>query len=104
MPVAKRASTLDQIEAPLGDRKNMVFMGTSVAWGSGRAVVVATGMETEFGRIASLLQEASLEEGTPLQKRLQAVGRILVWATLGIVGQGRGQTCLLQIIRCFRFW
>ena len=86
VPVAKRASTLDQIEAPLGDRKNMVFMGTSVAWGSGRAVVVATGMETEFGRIAGLLQEASLEEGTPLQKRLQAVGQILVWATLGIVG------------------
>lgn len=86
VPVAKRASTLDQMDAPLGDRKNMVFMGTSVAWGGGRAVVVATGMETEFGRIAGLLQEASLEEGTPLQKRLQAVGRILVWAALVIVG------------------
>lgn len=84
--VSKRAGTLDRIDAPLGDRKNMVFTGTSVAAGTGRAVVTATGMETEFGHIASLLQEASLDEGTPLQKRLAAVGRMLVWASLGIVG------------------
>jgi Ca2+-transporting ATPase len=84
--VSKHAATLDQVDVPLGNRKNMIFMGTSIAVGAGRAVVIATGMETEFGRIASLLQEASLEEGTPLQKRLEAVGRMLVWASLGIVG------------------
>ncbi|HEX5082573.1 MAG TPA: cation-translocating P-type ATPase, partial [Blastocatellia bacterium] len=84
--VSKRAITLDQADAPLGNRHNMVFMGTSVAAGAGRAVVTATGMETEFGRIAGLLQEASMDEGTPLQKRLGAVGRLLVWASLGIVG------------------
>ncbi len=84
--VSKRAVTLDQDDAPLGNRRNMVFMGTSVAAGTGSAVVTATGMETEFGRIAGLLQEASLDEGTPLQKRLEAVGRLLVWASLSIVG------------------
>ncbi len=84
--VSKRAVTLDQPEAPLANRKNMVFMGTSIAAGAGLAVITATGMETEFGRIASLLEEASLDEVTPLQKRLEAVGRMLVWASLGIVG------------------
>lgn len=84
--VSKRAITLDQADAPLVNRRNMVFMGTSVAAGTGRAVVTATGIETEFGRIARLLQEASSDEGAPLQKRLEAVGRLLVWASLGIVG------------------
>jgi P-type Ca2+ transporter type 2C len=84
--VGKRAITLDQGDEPIGNRKNMVFMGTSIAVGTGYAVVTATGMETEFGRIASLLEEASLDEGTPLQKRLEAVGRMLVWASLTIVG------------------
>lgn len=66
--VSKRAIILDQADAPLGNRRNMVFMGTSVAAGTGRGVVTATGMETEFGRIAGLLQEASLDEGTPDRK------------------------------------
>jgi P-type Ca2+ transporter type 2C len=84
--VNKHAATLEQAEVPLGNRRNTVFMGTSVAAGTGRAVVSATGDATEFGRIAGLLAEASFDESTPLQKRLAAVGRMLVWASLGIVG------------------
>ncbi|MDL1871972.1 cation-translocating P-type ATPase [Deltaproteobacteria bacterium PRO3] len=84
-PVRKSVAALGAAEVPLGDRKNLLYMGTSISAGAGRAVVVATGMKTEFGRIAGLLQQAAFEEGTPLQKRLQAVGRVLVWASLGIV-------------------
>ncbi|MGD9541217.1 HAD-IC family P-type ATPase [Methylocystis sp.] len=83
--VDKNAQSLDQADLPLGDRKNMIFMGTSVATGSGRAVVVATAMQTQFGAIASLLEEAGDETGTPLQQRLEAFGRVLLWATLGTV-------------------
>ncbi len=84
--VAKQTETIPDIETPLGDRTNLLFMGTSVAAGTGRAVVVATGMGTELGRIATLLEKAGEDEGTPLQKRLASVGRVLVWATFGIVG------------------
>lgn len=83
--VAKQAGTLDQEDIPLGDRGNMVFMGTSVATGDGSAVVVATGMNTEIGRIAGLIEEASADAGTPLQQKLDSFGRILVWASLGVV-------------------
>lgn len=83
--VDKQATTLDRRELPLGDRENMVFMGTSVAAGQGRAVIVGTAMDTEFGRMAGLLQEAGTDEGTPLQQKLAAFGRVLVWASLGIV-------------------
>ena len=83
--VNKRAITLDRSGVPLGDRENMIFMGTSVAAGQGCAVVVGTAMDTEIGRIAGLIQEAGAEGGTPLQQKLEAFGRILVWASLGIV-------------------
>jgi len=83
--VDKRAITLDRPDVPLGDRENMVFMGTSVAVGQGRAVIVGTAMDTEIGRIAGLIQEAGAEGGTPLQQKLEAFGRVLVWASLGIV-------------------
>jgi Ca2+-transporting ATPase len=83
--VEKQAVTLDQVEVPLGDRKNMIFMGTSVVAGSGRALVVATAMQTEIGGIACLLAEAGADEDTPLQQKLTSFGRILVWASLGIV-------------------
>ena len=63
----------------------MVFMGTSVAAGTGQAAVVATAMKTELGRIAGLMEEAGAEKGTPLQRRLDSFGRILVWVALGIV-------------------
>ena len=83
--VEKQAITLGQDDIPLGDRENMVFMGTSVATGQGSAVVVATGMNTEIGRIAGLIEEASADTGTPLQQKLDSFGSILVWASLGIV-------------------
>jgi len=83
--VEKKAVTLDKDDIPLGDRDNIVFMGTSVATGTAQAVVVATAMGTELGRIAGLIEEASAEEKTPLQQKLDSFGRILVWAALGIV-------------------
>ncbi|MHA3772424.1 cation-translocating P-type ATPase [Verrucomicrobiota bacterium sgz303538] len=82
--VSKKPAVLPDPELPLGDRINMVFMGTSVAEGTGEAVVVATGMETELGKIAGLLEHAK-DETTPLQKNLEYFGRILVWASLAIV-------------------
>ena len=71
-------------ETPLADRKNMVFLGTSVTGGFGRALVVNTGMETELGHIARLLETAESGE-TPLQRQLDRVARILLWACFGIV-------------------
>jgi Ca2+-transporting ATPase len=81
----KRPATLERDDVPLGDRENMAFMGTSVAAGTGQAVVVATAMNTELGRIAGLIEEAGAEERTPLEKKLESFGRVLVWAALGIV-------------------
>ncbi len=83
--VTKRPDVLPEADLPLGDRGNMVFMGTSVAAGTGQAVVVATGMKTELGRIAGLLAEAGAEERTPLERKLESFGRVLVWTALGIV-------------------
>ncbi|MGZ8239035.1 MAG: cation-translocating P-type ATPase, partial [Methylobacter sp.] len=81
----KQPEILKSDEVPLGDRKNMVFMGTSVAAGTGQAIVVATAMNTELGRIAGLIAEAGAEERTPLEKKLESFGRVLVWVALGIV-------------------
>jgi Ca2+-transporting ATPase len=83
--VNKQPATLGQGDIPLGDRENMVFMGTSIAAGTSQAVVVATAMNTELGRIAGLIETAGAEQGTPLQQKLDSFGRILVWAALGIV-------------------
>ncbi|MEX2178493.1 MAG: cation-translocating P-type ATPase [Gemmatimonadaceae bacterium] len=84
--VLKQVVALTERDVPLGDRDNMVFMGTSVTAGTGRAVVVGTAMKSELGRIAGSLEGADAEKGTPLQQKLDSVGRILVWAALGIVG------------------
>ncbi|MBQ2805563.1 MAG: cation-translocating P-type ATPase [Clostridia bacterium] len=70
-------------DVPLGDRKNMLYMGSTVVYGRGTAVVTATGMETEMGKIAGALSEA--EEGqTPLQRKLAQLSKILTWLVLGI--------------------
>jgi Ca2+-transporting ATPase len=82
-PVEKNPALLEPT-TPLADRRNSVFLGTSIANGSGRAVVTATGMLTEVGGIAKLLETATRAE-TPLQRRLDHVARRLVWASLGIV-------------------
>ena len=82
-PVEKRLGALPEA-TPLADRANSVFLGTSVATGSGRALVTATGAHTELGGIAQLLETATRDE-TPLQRRLDRVARLLVWASLAIV-------------------
>jgi len=71
-------------DAPLAERHDRVFLGTSVAAGTGLAEVTGTGMRTELGRIAHLLATAE-EEETPLQRRLDQVGRLLLYLCLGIV-------------------
>ncbi len=81
-PVAKNAEPLAQAAA-LGDRGNMVFSGTTLTYGRGRAIVTATGMRTEMGRIAGLLQ-ATPAERTPLQRELDRVGRLLGAAVVAI--------------------
>ena len=84
-PVAKRAEALERDDTPLAERTNTVYLGTSVASGRAAAVVVATGMQTEFGRIMDLLATAESGERTPLQQRLHELGRILVWCSLALV-------------------
>ena len=75
LPVSKDIAPVAG-EAALGDRTNMIFSGTAATYGRGKAVVTATGMQTEMGRIAGMLKEAP-EETTPLQKELDRVGKIL---------------------------
>jgi Ca2+-transporting ATPase len=84
VPVEKRATLVLEREIPLGDRKNTAFSGTIVANGRGSGVVVATGANTQIGLIAQMLSSVELEE-TPLQKRLDELGRTLSYASLGVV-------------------
>jgi len=95
VPVQKNAVTRLQKDIPLGDRKNTAFMGTMVNYGRGKGVVVSTGMLTQIGLIATMLQMVE-NEPTPLQQRLDTVGKTLGWAALVIcaavffVGWARG--------------
>jgi Ca2+-transporting ATPase len=82
LPVSKDSARIAG-DAGLGDRDNMVFSGTAAAYGRGRAVVVATGMDTEMGRIAGMLRETP-DEGTPLQKELDRVGKLLGLVVIAI--------------------
>jgi len=75
LPVSKDTLPITE-EAGLGDRHNMIFSGTTATYGRGRAVVTATGMQTQMGRIAGMLKEAPTET-TPLQKQLDRVGKLL---------------------------
>ncbi len=83
LPVEKNAALVLDRDIPLGDRKNTAFMGTVVSYGRGRGVVVSTGMHTQLGLIASMLQAVE-EEQTPLQRKLDQLGRTLGYACLGI--------------------
>ena len=83
LPVEKRTEALADARLPLGDRACMAWKGTMVASGRGVGLVVATGLATELGRIARLLESAE-EVKTPLQKRLARFGARLAWAVLGI--------------------
>lgn len=86
VPVDKFIDTLNlgtEKEISLGDRKNMVYMGSTVVYGRGMAVVVGTGMDTEMGKIADAITQAK-EEITPLQIRLNQLSKTLSWLVLGI--------------------
>jgi Ca2+-transporting ATPase len=84
VPVEKQTAPLSSADVAPGDRTNIVFAGTAVTNGRGRAVVVATGMSTEFGKIALMLQGVE-QPRTPLQKNLDRVGRALAIVALVIV-------------------
>ena len=84
LPVEKHTTPLAEGQLTVGDRKNMVYAGTVVTYGRGRAVVVATGMQTEFGHIAGMLQ--TVETGrTPLQENLDRLGKTLAKAAFVVV-------------------
>lgn len=87
-PVGKSAESIPQTQVPLGDRHNMLFMGTVAVSGKGRALVTGTGVATELGKIAVMIRrEAQAEqEETPLQRRLEQLGHTLLWLSLAIVG------------------
>lgn len=84
-PVDKTPQALTEADAPLGDRHNMLYMGTSVTYGRGEAVVVETGMNTELGRIAELIQTVETEK-TPLQRRMDELGLVLIYAAVAVMG------------------
>ncbi|MCX6561666.1 MAG: calcium-translocating P-type ATPase, SERCA-type [Candidatus Aminicenantes bacterium] len=84
-PVPKTLSALKEDDLPLGDRANMIFMGTAVVTGKARAVVVETGMGSELGKIAGMIQDIE-RETTPLQKRLEQFGKLIIYACFVLVG------------------
>ena len=103
VPVEKHVKALKNADSSIGDRKNMVYAGTAVTYGRGRALVAATAMQTEFGKIAKMLQE--VETGrTPLQQNLDKVGAVLARAAFVVVaiivalGLFRGQPFVEMLI------
>ncbi len=103
VPVEKSTENFEKNDLPVGDRKNMAYAGTAVTYGWGKGVIVGTGMETEFGKIAKMLQ--MIETGrTPLQENLDRVGSMLMKAAVVIVlviitfGLFRGQPFIEMLI------
>lgn len=99
VPVEKDAASLVETETPLADRRNMVYLGTVAATGKAKAVVIATGMRTELGRIAGLIQRYH-PEPTPLQRRLAEVGKYLIFMCLAAVAL----IFALQLLRGGDLW
>ncbi|MCK6583125.1 MAG: cation-translocating P-type ATPase [Anaerolineales bacterium] len=81
--IEKHTAAISAEDLPLGDRRNMAYMGTIITQGRGLALVVATGMKTELGKIADMIQSVKQEQ-TPLQRRLDALGKTLALIGLGI--------------------
>jgi Ca2+-transporting ATPase len=102
-PVEKDATKVYDMEKPLGDRRNMVYSGTIVTYGRGEFLVTETGMATELGHIAGMLQSVT-DEATPLQDRLDRLGKTLAYAALALVavvfavGYFRGQADLEELL------
>ena len=106
LPVTKTVAPIPA-DVPLGDRHNMIFSGTAATYGRGRAVVVATGMRSQIGRIAGMLEGAP-EETTPLQRELDKVGRLLgaivvvialvMIATILLVENVRGISAIFDVL------
>jgi Ca2+-transporting ATPase len=102
-PVDKAVAPVGDAEAPLGDRTNMAYAGTATTFGRGSGVVVATGMATELGRVAELLQEVR-QEPTPLQRRLDGLAKVLALVAVGIAlvvvlsGLARGEDVGLVLL------
>jgi len=106
LPVTKDCAAIAR-EVPLGDQNNMLFSGTSITYGHGRAVVTATGMHTQIGHIATMLNEATVE-ATPLQKELAHVGKLLglivvaiavvMIATIIVVEDVHGLSAILDVL------
>jgi Ca2+-transporting ATPase len=82
--VDKHIDDLQNDGLPLGDRRNMVYLGTTVTYGRGMAVITGTGMGTEIGNIAELIQDVESEQ-TPLQRRMGNLGKTLAWIAMGII-------------------
>jgi len=103
VPVEKHIQPVSGTDLAVGDRKNMVYAGTAVTYGRGKALVVATGMQTEFGKIAQLLQTVKIGK-TPLQQNLDKVGTVLargafvVVAIIVALGLMRGQPFIEMLI------
>lgn len=83
-PVDKDTLSLTEPDVPLGDRHNMVYMGTAVTYGRAAAVITDTGMKTQLGRIAELIQSVESEK-TPLQRRMEELGTVLIRAALAVI-------------------
>ena len=106
LPVTKSTERI-AVEVPLGDRDNMIFSGTAATYGHGKAIVTATGMQTEMGRIAGLLKQTP-DESTPLQRELDRTGKVLglvviaialvMSATIIIVEDVHGLTALFDVL------
>ncbi len=102
IPVSKHSAPI-AADTPLAERSNMLFKGTFLTRGSGTGVVVGIGMNTELGEISGLVEEAARQEDSPLEKRLDHLGRKLIWLTLAItafvalLGIARGKDLVLMI-------
>jgi len=105
-PIQKQADAVAGTDIPLAEQTNMAFMGTVAVSGKGRALVVATALRTELGRIAAMMQKAAQAEWeeTPLQQRLEQFGYTLLWLTLAVVtvvfvlGYLRGEPAFLMLL------